>query len=121
MRGFSTIFLLILLVSTQTPIGQLLKLPLLVEHFIQHQNKDGVSLASFLENHYSSEHNDADSQEDDQLPFKNITFYSGGNAIVPDTVETNAIVLVATDKKIIFPEVYAPHQRLTQIFRPPRM
>jgi len=121
MRGSATIFLLILLVSTQTPVGQLFKLPLLVEHFIQHQKKDGASLVSFLEDHYSSEHNDADSQEDDQLPFKSVTFYSVGNAIVPDTVETNAIVPVPTDKKIVFPEVYAGHQRLTQIFRPPRI
>ncbi|HET9744643.1 MAG TPA: hypothetical protein VFP97_02955, partial [Chitinophagaceae bacterium] len=69
MRTVATIFLLVLMVSIQTPIGQLFKLPLLIEHFIKHQKRNGVSLIDFLEEHYSSGHNDADLPEDEQLPF----------------------------------------------------
>ena len=83
MKFLTTIFLLVLLVSIQTPIGQLFKLPLLIEHFIKHQKQDGVSLFSFLEDHYVLVHNDADRQEDERLPFKNISFYSISYEVVP--------------------------------------
>ena len=121
MRSAATIFLLAILVFTQTPVGQLLRLPLLVEHFMGHQKKDGVSFRSFLEDHYSSDHNDADSPEDDKLPFKSIKFYSVGYAIVPSAIKANAIAPAPVDKKIVFTEVYAPHRHLVSIFRPPRV
>lgn len=83
MKIFVTIFLLALMVSIQTPVGQLLKLPVLIEHFIKHQKKDGVSLFAFLGDHYSSVHKDANLPEHEQLPFKNITFCAIGYEIVP--------------------------------------
>lgn len=82
MRTFTVISLLVLMVSIQTPVGQLFKLPLLIEHFIEHQKQEGLSLFAFLYEHYSKVHNDAD-LPDGQLPFKNITFYTIGYAIVP--------------------------------------
>lgn len=82
MRAFVTICLLVVMVSIQTPVGQLFKLPLLIEHFIKHQTQEGVSLFAFLHDHYSAVHNDAE-LPDEQLPFKNITFYAIGYAIVP--------------------------------------
>jgi hypothetical protein len=70
MKKGVTIFLLVSMVSLQTPVGQLLKLPLLIEHFIKHQQQDGVSLLAYLQDHYSEDHHDADLPEDEQLPFK---------------------------------------------------
>lgn len=113
--------LLILLVSMQTPVGQLFKLPLLVEHFLKHQKQEGVSLFGFLVDHYKANHKDADFPEDEQLPFKNISFYSISNAIVPEIVQTNLLVSVPSDKKIIFRGTYLPQQHLASIFRPPRV
>ena len=117
----ATIFLLALLVSIQTPFGQLLKLPLLVEHFIKHQEQDGVSLIDFLEDHYLSDHNDADLPEDEQLPFKNITFNSIGYAIVIPVIQANIFAPLPAKKKMTFPDIYAPQQHLTSIFHPPRV
>lgn len=121
MKTASTIFLLILMVSIQTPVGQLFKLPLLIEHFIKHQKRNGVSLINFLDDHYSSDHNDADLPEDEQLPFKSITIHAIGYAIVPGIIKGNVIVPLPVDKKVIFPETYAPQQHLARIFHPPRV
>ena len=117
----ATIFLLVLLVSIQTPFGQLLKLPLLVEHFIKHQRQDGDSLIAFLEDHYLSDHNDADLPEDEQLPFKNITFNSIGYAIVTPVIQANIFAPLPAEKKITFPDIYTPQQHLASIFHPPRV
>jgi len=121
MMKAATIFLLALLVSIQTPLGQLLKLPLLVEHFIKHQKQDGVSLIDFLEDHYLSDHNDADLPEDEQLPFKNITFNSIGYAIVIPVIQANIFAPLPAKKKMTFPDIYTPQQHLTSIFHPPRV
>ena len=121
MKAAATIFFLVLTVSIQTPVGQLFKLPLLIEHFIKHQKQNGVSLINFLDDHYFSSHDDADLPEDEQLPFKNITFSSIGYAIVPGLSKGNVIAPLPVTKKVTFFETYAPQQHLARIFHPPRV
>ena len=121
MRTPVTIFLLVLMVSIQTPVGQFFKLPFLIEHFIKHQKQDGVSLFGFLQDHYSPDHNDADVPEDEQLPFKNITFYSIGYAIVPGVIKSTVFRKLPADKKVISPESCTRQQHLGSIFHPPRV
>ena len=120
MRRGVAIFFLVLLVSAQTPVGQLLKLPNLIEHFIKHQQQNEVSFIAFLIDHYRPDHNDTDLPEDQQLPFKNITFYSIGYAVVPCAIKANAIIALVVDKKILFTDSYTPQQHLGGIFHPPR-
>ena len=116
-----SILLLVLMVAIQTPVGQLFKLPLLIEHFIKHQKQDGVSFIVFLEDHYSSGHNDADWPEDEQLPFKCISFYNIGYAIVPGSIKAMVVHSFPSDKKLIVPDTYTPQQHLGSIFHPPRV
>jgi hypothetical protein len=121
MKKAVTILLLILMVSIQTPVGQLFKLPLLIEHYLKHQKQEDISFISFLEVHYTSDHMDADFPEDEQLPFKNITFYSIGYAIVTSIVQGNMFAPLLNEKEIILPDIYIPQQHLGSIFHPPRM
>jgi len=121
MKKAATIFLLVLMVSIQTPFGQLFKLPLLVEHYIKHQKQDSVSLIPFLVDHYASDHQDADLPEDEQLPFKNIMLYSIGYAILTPIVQANVAAPLPTEKKIVFPDTCNPQQHLASIFHPPRL
>lgn len=68
---FAISFLFIYLFST-TELHQLLKMPLLVEHFVEHkeENKD-LNLWQFLKIHYAFGHvKDADYDKDMKLPFK---------------------------------------------------
>ena len=120
LKKVTTILLMTLIVSTQTPLGQLLKLPLLIEHLIKHQKQGNISIIDFFQEHYSSQHNDQDLPEDEQLPFKNITFNSIGSAIVAPFVQTNEIRLLPSAQKVIYPECYTPQQHLACIFHPPR-
>jgi hypothetical protein len=117
----ATIFLLVLMLSVQSPVGQLFKIPLLIEHFNKHQKQQGLSFIEFLCDHYSSGHNDEDLQEDEQLPFKTLNLYPAGYAIVPGGIKTSACIRVPADKKIIFIDAYAPQQHLARIFHPPRL
>jgi hypothetical protein len=121
MKKAAAIFLLVLVVSIQSPIGQLFKFPMLIEHFIKHQNQEGVSFFAFLADHYAIDHNDADLPEDEQLPFKNITFNSIGFAIVTPIIQTNLFAPLSSEKKIIITDIYIPQQDLASIFHPPRM
>jgi hypothetical protein len=120
MRTAATIFFLVLLVSIQTPVLEIFKLPILIEHYKKHQKQDGVSLFSFLQDHYSSHHQDADLPEDEQLPFKNITFYAIGSVIIPGVIKTDVLVRLPSDKKVAFSNTYASQQFLGSIFHPPK-
>jgi hypothetical protein len=115
------IFLLVLWVSVQTPVAQLLKLPHLIAHFNKHQQKDGYSLLGFFEVHYSITHNDADRNEDDKLPFKDINTYSIGFAIVPVYSRTILSINVDQVQKTILPEAFILQQDAGSIFHPPRI
>lgn len=68
----SIVFLVVYLFS-MTEVHQLVKTPLLMEHFLEHKRENkALSLLSFLEMHYlNGKHIDADHDKDMQLPFKN--------------------------------------------------
>ena len=119
MRSIASI-LLVLLTVTQTPLGQLLKLPVLMEHFNKHQENEGVSFLEFLNEHYSKEHNDADHSEDEKLPFKSMTLQSPGFAIVTAIFNEDAALNFTVPGNIILNEFYTPQQHLFAIFHPPR-
>ena len=74
MRKYIAIALVSIYVFSMTEVHQLLKTPLLVEHYLAHKNTNKeLSLLSFLEMHYlNGSHMDADSTHDMQLPFKNM-------------------------------------------------
>ena len=121
MRSLTSILLLVLLTVTQTPLGQLIKLPLLIEHYYKHKLYDGVSLLEFLNDHYTSEHSDADQPEDERLPFKTIILQHVDVAVVPTDVKTDFSVCFEIPTKLMFPGTYTPQQHLCNIFHPPRV
>jgi hypothetical protein len=121
MRTTVAILLLVLLTLTQTPLGQLLKLSLLIERFYKHKKQDGVSLLEFLKDHYAKEHNDADQKEDEQLPFKTVLVQNIGFALVPGFVQTGFSLSFDGPKKVILQGSRILQQHLCSIFHPPRV
>lgn len=121
MRCLATILPLVLLILTQTPLGQLMKLPVLIEHFYKHKLHDGVSLLDFLSDHYTSEHYDADQPEDEQLPFKTIILQHVDVAVVPGAVKTDFSGCFENPGELMLPDFYTPQQHLCSIFHPPRV
>jgi hypothetical protein len=54
-----------------TEFGQLLRLPLLVNHYLEHKKAHNeLSIGDFILIHYSQQHQDGANEEDRQLPFK---------------------------------------------------
>ena len=111
--------LLVLLLSAQTPIGQVFKLPFLVEHFIKHQKQTGTSLISFIIDHYSHTHHDADQSEDQQLPFKTVILLNMASAIVPALIKPDFGVDFKYPQKLTLSDFHKPQQYLCNIFHPP--
>lgn len=73
-KYISIIFLSIYLLSA-TQLGELLKLPILVAHFMEHKEQDSkITMWDFLCIHYQ-DHDvfDADYEKDMKLPFKSHT------------------------------------------------
>ena len=121
MRSAVPLFLLLLMVSVQTPVGQLLKMPLLIRHFVKHQNDEGMSVLGFVQEHYASSHTDEDQSDDEQLPFKANLTCNLGVATVPQTISADLVLPDFFERKIILQPTYSPQQHLNNIFHPPRM
>ena len=98
-----------------------MKLPVLIEHFCKHKLHDGVSLLEFLNDHYTSEHNDADQQEDERLPFKTTILQQVDVAVVPGVVKTDFSASFETLTESMLPDFYTPQQHLCSVFHPPRV
>jgi hypothetical protein len=72
---FSAVLMSCLILFTQTELNQLLKLPVFIRHFSEHQQKDpGISVIKFIAMHYyGNDMDDSDNATDEQLPFKSHT------------------------------------------------
>ncbi|KFF11290.1 hypothetical protein N6B72_01115 [Chryseobacterium soli] len=70
MRKFISIILLSFYLVSTTELYQLLKIPVLIEHFMEHKEQNAeMTLMSFLKMHYDHPVKDADYQTDQKLPF----------------------------------------------------
>ncbi|HEY0356761.1 MAG TPA: hypothetical protein VGC29_11180, partial [Flavisolibacter sp.] len=72
MRKISAIFFLTVILVSQTPLQQVLRIPLLISHFQEHNSiQKNISFIDFFRIHYLSGHPaDDDFDRDEQLPFR---------------------------------------------------
>ena len=73
LKKIIAISFLFIFLSTNTELHQLFQLPVLIHHFLEHQNREpDESFADFLSEHYSDHqnHSDTDHHDHDNLPFK---------------------------------------------------
>lgn len=78
LKRFVVILTLTLFVFTVTECNQLLKLPVLLEHYIEHKaSNQNISFSDFLYMHYAgNDFNDQDQDRDMQLPFKSHSHFT---------------------------------------------
>lgn len=70
MRKSSIIFFLFLYLFSSTAFSELLRVPLLIEHYSEHQEKEkSISFSDFLRMHYL-DHEDHKDDADSDLPFQ---------------------------------------------------
>lgn len=109
---------------SQTPLQQMLKLPVLIEHFREHQKESqGISFTSFIQLHYfSGNPKDNDYDRDQQLPFRSdamIVF--DGSVEIPDQYCKVDPLPVYKEKIYLFLDVATlPSRHGFDIWQPPR-
>ncbi len=125
MRRIIASFFLVTVLFSYTELHQLLKLPVVIEHYREHKAlSDDISFLSFLAMHYLHGNvKDADYSRDMQLPFKSSTDCCqlvNLHVIIPSP--SNIIISVLPQSKITFPVlqegIYSSH--LAEIWQPPR-
>jgi hypothetical protein len=125
-RAISILFLSLSLLA-QTEFHQLLKIPVLIQHFIEHCEKDAnTSLIAFLKEHYSAfDERDADYDRDMELPFKSSDCVNGVNIIycAPLWEGISTENLSADLRSVEYPRVPSysyPQSFSGNIWQPPR-
>jgi hypothetical protein len=87
MQRLIAIFFLIIFSVSFTEAGQFLKLPKLVAHYYDHMNREKMSFAGFLKQHYLTGHkDDGDKNEDSRLPFKSTEITNISSTFLPPSV-----------------------------------
>lgn len=69
MKKIIVILLLSSYFFSTTELSQLLKVPVLISHFVEHQENDNMSLWEYISHHYGGHEKDADWDTDMRLPF----------------------------------------------------
>lgn len=121
MRKLATIFLLLVFSSSFTELGQLWKLPFLVQHFYTHQQQEGATVSHFIWEHYGNDHQDADRDQDRQLPFKT-PLHSLSVHALPGIAKIEIEQAEVPEAPLFVPlhTSFVPSLYTRQIFHPPR-
>lgn len=121
MRRFATICLLLLFCSVYTELGQVWKLPFLVQHFYTHQQQEGSTLAHFLFEHYGKSHEDEDKADDMKLPFKTVLDSPSVIAVTPlNKLELERPEIPGVPRFVPIHTLFVPSLFARQVFHPPR-
>ena len=125
-RRVLAILLMTLYLMGSTHFRQLIKLPLLVEHYLEHKQRDNeISIWTFLQIHYTdSIVFDEDFDKDMQLPFKSCDFNSNASIYyVCSSVffqSFNTIPLIYKKQKFFISNTNTSSSYLSSIWQPPK-
>lgn len=124
MNKLVTFFLITLFLCANTSIGELLKVPNLIEHYnehIQEASKLSVKFVDFLKEHYSK-NSENDLEEHQNLPFKSFDHASNVLIIFPIShfkLETEKVAIV-TNKTFVYKNSFKSNL-FTSIWLPPKI
>lgn len=109
-----------------TEASQLLKLPVLVQHYYEHKaGNASVTLVQFLHMHYMGhDDNDDDNLRDMQLPFKtmNDCCMIAFNNLPPQKIQMNEVVAYEVQQEFTLLNDATPFSiSVEDIFQPPRL
>lgn len=117
------IILGVLILNGATELHQLLKLPLLIQHYMHHQSEDpSLSFLAFLKIHYTdTQHpNDNDDREDNELPFKSTGSISHVDTPILEKRVTADLNLFVCEKSTNYSPDGIPSDISFAVFHPPR-
>ena len=126
MRPFFGILILFVYLIPVAHLNELSKLPVLLEHFAEHKEKNNrLSFLNFIYMHYAqSNDHDGDDEKDRKLPFKSHErcVHSGSIAFVNQTFESFIIkpLFPKTNSFCIHSEQFLSFAYLSSIWQPPK-
>ncbi|WP_290822357.1 hypothetical protein [Flavobacterium sp.] len=123
MNKLIVFFLISVFMCANTSIGQLLKVPNLIEHYNEHKNEltsDSISFIDYIVSHYSK---NAENNHDHQdLPFK--TLDNSSSVLFAITIVTYQIQvvkpLISTQKKFFYNKSFKSNL-IASIWLPPKL
>lgn len=125
MKRVIAISFLFIFLTANTAFGQLLRLPTLIHHYIEHVELDNSSLFEFLSEHYAKTINHPDDKHHDheKLPFKTTDCHTSQVVtLVPQpTFAISQIIFNTVEiKKPIYNQQHYSNAYLNSIWQPPR-
>ncbi|TFF40686.1 hypothetical protein [Mucilaginibacter psychrotolerans] len=126
MKKFAAIFLLTAYLFSTTELHQLLRLPVVFEHFAAHQQKNkNISFLQFLDIHYMhGSPKDKDYSEDMKLPFKTADNCASmvSPVVIPPVAHLleNHIVHIPEKELYIPKDELIPSSYLSRVWQPPK-
>ncbi len=126
MKEKLAVFLLVVYMFGSTDAYQLLKLPLLVGHYVKHKKESPyITPGSFFKMHYiDPQPFDDDYRQDMQLPFKTVLNVFGRNLPTDITFLQRIIFKAPTENLVVQPvlnDSFSPFLLCHTIFQPPRV
>ena len=106
LKRLTHIFLIGIYLFCSTELKELVKLPVLFQHFFEHKELDQqMTFLGYLEHHYSDvPHTDNDADRDNQLPFKTNDLFAG-NVLSPAVAPHFAIQIKKTSQLIVVQKI----------------
>ncbi len=126
MKKFTAILLLTAYLFSTTELHQLLKLPMVFEHFAEHQEKNKtISFLQFLNLHYMhGSPKDKDYSEDMKMPFKTADncVYLVSPVVIPPLVAVleNHVVYILQKEMHVPKDELIPSSYLSKVWQPPK-
>jgi hypothetical protein len=126
LKKTASIFFLIIYLFSTTEAIQLLKLPVIFQHYAEHQLEDrSISFFEFLDIHYMhGSPKDKDYDKDMKLPFKTPSDYISAvtMAVVPQTFSLSFIkpIAIVDQKNFIILNQCVASAYLANIWQPPK-
>lgn len=120
-----SVFILVFLISLNNCfLVQLFKVPVLFQHFEEHQSHNGnLDFIDFLAMHYwGDDINDSDDDRDMQLPFKKIDHHVPNLVFIPNRITHIQTVRIVPDTSVLktnYNNDLHPNPHLGALFRPP--
>jgi len=122
-----TVFFLFLYLTSFTEFKEFFKLPILVEHYFEHQESNrNLTLLNFLAIHYNEDNSKfPDFQKDMKLPFKSHENCVNNVVVgcVPHSIfsiDFNLNHFIENVSPSIFKEIIYPSNILSSIWQPPK-
>lgn len=125
MKSIAVIFLIVVYTFTATEAKQLLKFPVMLEHYAEHKKHDAtISFFDFIYMHYAgSDFDDTDQDRDMKLPFKSSSFANYNITVFYPTSIALVLkpVVFTKNKTAFYTEENFQSSYLSSIWQPPRI